>query len=240
MWFLVGLWACVSAGEPVAPRAPVDVAEVARAPLPEGWLERVIGADDPDAELPLVVMVHGRGDVPASMIGLLEGMTGPVRVVAPRAPDPLGDGFTWFPISVRDGQPQVLAEAIGEQADALVAQLAEVQRARPTRGKPVLSGFSQGGMLSFAVAVRHPDAIAKAVPVAGWLPEPMWPGEAPPGAPPIRALHGLDDDVLPFAPTAEGVEALRARGWDASLQAFPGVAHRIPAPVRASLYAELR
>ncbi len=238
IWLLGVLLACGAALSP-AP-APEPVAVEAPAPLPEGWLERVVGAEDHGQPLPMVVMVHGLGDRPESMLRVMGQLPGPARVIAPRAPDAFHDGWSWFPIRA-DGDENQLAEHLGQVADRFADDLASAQQARPTVGKPVMSGFSQGGMLSFAVAVRHPDAVALAVPVAGWLPEPLWPEGGPPaGAPPIHALHGLADDRLPFERTSKGVDAMRTRGWEVTMQAFPEVGHRIPPQVQRALYREVQ
>ena len=239
-WLLGVLLACGAAPSPPQAPPPVEAPATALAPLPAGWLERVVGAEDAGQALPMVVMVHGLGDRPESMLQLMEQLPGPARVIAPRAPDPWHGGWSWFPTR-SDGDEAELSEQIAKVADRFVEDLAAAQGARPTVGKPVMAGFSQGGMLSFAVAVRHPEAIALAVPVAGWLPEPLWPPSGPPaGAPHLHALHGLDDDRLPFERTAQGVKDLRAKGWDVTLRAFPGVGHRVPPQVRRALYREVQ
>ncbi len=238
-WWLGGLLACASTGVAELP-APVEPVPVDEAPtLPDGWLEQVVGGEA-DAELPMVVMVHGLGDRPESMLQVMAGLPGPVRVIAPRAPTPWGDkGYAWFTSRVRDGDTALLEAQMRVGAEAMAAQLREVQQARPTKGKPVIAGFSQGGMLSFTVAAHHPDVVAKAVPVAGWLPPGLVPSHAPPGAPPIVALHGDADSVLPLAPTQASVDGLRAAGFTVELQVFEGVEHQIPADVRAALYQQV-
>jgi phospholipase/carboxylesterase len=218
----------------------VQEAPSAPALLPEGWLEAVVGTEDRGQPLPMVVMVHGLGDRPESMLRVMGQLPGPARLIAPRAPDRWNDGWSWFPTR-STGNEEELAVQMAQVAEQFVADLEATTEARPTEGKPILAGFSQGGMLSFTVAVHHPEAIALAVPVAGWLPEPLWPEAGPPDdAPPVRALHGLDDPVLPFQRTSDGVGALRSKGWDVSMQAFPDVAHQVPPQVRRALYLEVQ
>lgn len=239
------LWVACSTPAPVeapvpppteAPAPAPAAAAPARAPLPAGWMEQVLGADE-DAELPMVVMIHGLGDRPESMLGLMSGLPGPVRVIAPAGPTPWGrGGHAWFTHRARDGATEALVDEMRSQADAFAAQLEAVVASRPTAGKPVIAGFSQGGMLSFAVAAHHPEVVARAVPVAGWLPPALVPAQAPAGAVPIVALHGEADPVLPLAPTQASVAGLKAAGFDVTLQTFPGVEHRIPPEVRNALY----
>ena len=41
---------------------------------------------------------------------------------------------------------------------------------RPTEGRALVAGFSQGGMLTFGLALHHPDLFDGAYPIAGWFP----------------------------------------------------------------------
>ncbi|MEQ1568185.1 MAG: alpha/beta fold hydrolase [Myxococcota bacterium] len=190
-----------------------------------------------DAPLPLVVMVHGYGDRPESMLELVEACHLPARVVAPRGPElhPSGQGYSWYRITLSADGVERDAAAVDAAAD----QLAEWIATQGPAEKVVLSGFSQGGILSYTVAVRHPDRIDAAVPVAGAVLPELRAVTAPPGAPPIRALHGRVDPLLSAAEARQGVEALRGRGWDAAITVFDGVAHQIPPEVHRALCAAL-
>lgn len=266
LWLLLTSLACEAGAASVAPApspAPAPVAAPkpapAPAPTPTGRYRQAAGVDylellhvapgtpadqvpAADAELPMLVAIHGRGDTPEGFKDLVDGLPVTVRLIVPRAFDPLPDGgWSWFPIRARSADVAALAAGIDGAGDRLAAMIAELQKTRPTKGRPVVTGFSQGGMLSFVLAVDHPESIAAAVPVGGWLPPPLWPTTLPSGhVPPIVALHGEDDQVVRFTPTREAVDALIKSGWPASLQPFAGVAHSIPPPVRRELIAQLR
>jgi phospholipase/carboxylesterase len=177
-----------------------------------------------DATLPLVVAVHGYGDRPESLIEIVEECHLPVRVVGPRGPEPEGDGYSWFEVAFAEDGARLGEDGIARSADRLATLIDALARTR-TAGRPILTGFSQGGILSFAVAARHPEAIGLAIPLAGTLPPSLWP--TGPGAPKIRALHGTADGVIPLGPTTDAVRSLKERGWDAELQTFDGVEHTI-------------
>jgi phospholipase/carboxylesterase len=101
----------------------------------------------------------------------------------------------------------------------------------------VLTGFSQGGILSFALAVSHPDLFTVVIPVAGTLPAPLRPERIgdPADYPPIVALHGDHDSALLIEPTRASIEALRKLGLRAELHEYPGIRHTIPPVMRAEL-----
>ncbi|MCB9665149.1 MAG: alpha/beta fold hydrolase [Alphaproteobacteria bacterium] len=219
--------------------APQPVAEpVVEAPASSlAFVERLVGTEDGSVPLPTVIVVHGLGARADGIVRVLEGLEGPARVLAPQAPTPWGDGGTWFSMPAQGSDPAALGEEMLRVADRVVAWIDEVRAEHPIAGRPVITGFSQGGMVSFAVALRHPEAVAGAVPIAGWLPGvlvPPLPTEAQ-RAVPIRALHGTADDRLSFVETRRVVDALRAAGFDAQLQAAEGVGHTIPPEVRAEV-----
>jgi phospholipase/carboxylesterase len=197
-------------------------------------------AEREDEPLPMIVMVHGYGDRPESMLKLVRDCGLPARTVAPRGPmpHPSGNGFAWYRVSFTDHGVERDTAAIGEVTERVAALLRWLRDERHP-SKLVLSGFSQGGILSFTVATRHPELVDAAVPVSGVLPEGLAPGPAPAHAPPIRALHGDRDTLLPVADTRAAVDRLRELGWDATLEEFPGVAHQITAEVDQALCRDL-
>jgi len=203
------------------------------------YVERVSGGANVDERLPLIVAIHGLGDEPAGFAGLVVDLPAPARIVLPRAPDPYDEGWSWFPVRARDGEVTALATGIRDAADRLAAMIVEISATRPVIGKAIVTGFSQGGMLAFTLAVHHPEVVEIAIPVGGWLPPPLWPEVRPTTIPRIVALHGETDPTVRFAPTKASIEHLRALGWDATLRGYPGVKHAISPQMRVDLHALL-
>lgn len=234
---------------------PAPKAEPAPEPAPEPepafaqagdlfYLEDVIGDASPEDPLPMIVAIHGLGDDPRNFRGLLEGVEGPARLILPRAIDEWegGDGWSWFPVRARDGDPEGLSRGIENAANVVAAGIAELEKSRPTVGKPIVTGFSQGGMLTFELAVHHGELFAAAFPVGGHLPPPLWPEKVddPSAYPPIIALHGDADPAVELGPTQAAVDQLRGLGLDADIHVYPEVGHAIPPPMRAELHQLLR
>jgi phospholipase/carboxylesterase len=195
-----------------------------------------------DARLPMLIAIHGLGDSPENFQDLIVDLPTTARVIVPRGLDPVDGGYSWFPIRARSQDVAGLSQGIATAADRLAALIEELQRSRPTIGHPVVTGFSQGGMLSFTLAVYHPELLAVAVPVGGWLPPPLWPSTLPTQRPlpKIVALHGEADTAVKFLPTREAVEHLEKLGWSISLRAYPEVGHAIPPKMRSELYLQLQ
>jgi phospholipase/carboxylesterase len=190
------------------------------------YLEVIVGHPvHPDDPLPLVVLLHGRGNRPQIPQGPLEASI-PFRMFIPQAPDVLGDGYTWLAIPTKDPNAQLFARSLSGRVDQLAPAIEAFRRLRPTLGKPILIGFSQGGIMTYALATRFPHHFGAAFPMAGWLPPALYP-ERKPGRtfPYIFAQHGGADDVVATTKGRETVKALRARGLAVDYREFPGVGH---------------
>ena len=186
--------------------------------------------------LPLLVALHGIGDRPESFAALFRDLPVPARVMVPEALDRYHDGFSWFPIDLWKPDPERVAQGVRRAGDVLGRSIERWLRERPTRGKPVVVGYSQGGMLTFELAVHHPELVQTAIAAAGWLPPPLVPTVRPSvPTPPILALHGEDDELLPIQPTRASVAALQSLGYSVELVSFAHTAHHMSPEMKAEL-----
>jgi len=211
-------------------------------PQPLPYVEIVTGGAQPDAELPLVIALHGRGDTAEGFAQLFRTLPVRARVAILRPPHAFGPGQAWF-LGARahvDNRPAIAAELL-VLADRVVATAEVIRAKRPTRGKPVVMGFSQGGMLTWAVAVEHPRAFAAAFPVAGFLfPEMLERARIDARTlPRIVAFHGSADPLVSLDEDRRGVRLLEARGARIDLRVYPGVAHALPPELQRDLFTEL-
>jgi phospholipase/carboxylesterase len=211
-------------------------------PEPLPYVEVVTGGARADAELPLVIALHGRGDTAEAFAPLFRELSVPARVAILRPPHPFGGGQAWFLGGwAHDDRRQAIADELLGFADRVIATADQIRAARPTRGRPIVMGFSQGGMLTWAVAVAHPRAIAAAFPIAGFLfPEMLARKTVDARAmPPIVAFHGDADPLVSVDEDRRGVRLLEKRGVRAELRVFPGVGHELPPELRREIFASL-
>jgi phospholipase/carboxylesterase len=189
--------------------------------------------------VPLVVAIHGLGDRPESFGEIFAGMSSRARLILPYGLSAYGDGFSWFPISRLE--PKALAEGTTLAADELSGLIASIEQTRPIRGKTIVTGFSQGGMLSFTLAVLHPDQIGEALPISGLLAPPLFPHSWPIGkvTPRVHAFHGDADDRVPVGGARDSIGALSSVGFSATLSEYPNVRHSISADMRRDWMAAL-
>jgi phospholipase/carboxylesterase len=186
------------------------------------FLEVVIGTDEVERALPMVVALHGFGDAPRVPDGPYLGRARAYRLVMPEGPVVVEPGHAWSALRVRDERPEELAADLGARADEVISLVEILSLARPTRGRPVLTGFSQGGHLALTIATRRPQIASVVLPMAAWLPPSLQPTGAPPALTPIRGIHARDDERVPIAPTEALYARLHALGWDARLEIVDG------------------
>lgn len=190
------------------------------------YLEHMTGGARPDERVPIIVALHPMGGDPADFLQLLRRYRRRARLILPYG-HPSGGMYIWYD-SVRD---DVAAPLVTREADRIAAVLAALVAARPTVGKPLVTGFSQGGIMTFALAVTHPEAMAAAFPISGLLPPSLYPsaalssGPRPATLPPVTAFHGASDLAVPTGGARASIAELRRAGYTAELREYVGVEH---------------
>lgn len=231
----------VARGPSNADRAPAVAADTA--PDASGWgtaaglryLEIVRGQADGREPLPLLVVIHGLGDRPdrkwLQAIDVEPDIR--ARMILPQAPTPYGRGYAWFEYRFRDRNDAALAQGIRAAEARLSRMIERLRQLRPTRGRAVVCGFSQGGMLSFALSLLDPQRVEFAVAISGELPPQLWPADKPAGwFPKIVALHGKADPVVGFEADRKLVSHLQGLGFAVELLGFEHVRHGISPEMR--------
>ncbi|MCU1515173.1 MAG: esterase [Microbacteriaceae bacterium] len=111
---------------------------------------------------PLLVLMHGRGSHERDLFSLVPMLPENAVVAALRAPIPLGDGYSWFPVGT-PGQPSLVA------ADAVTEQVLEWLDTLPRGGPIWLMGFSQGGCMATHLMRHAPDRFSAYVNLSGFV-----------------------------------------------------------------------
>ncbi|MFO0678143.1 MAG: dienelactone hydrolase family protein [Polyangiaceae bacterium] len=195
--------------------------------------------------LPIVVAIHGLGDAPENWVASWSDAPYRARIVLPRGPTPFGDGASWFDIPAEGpDRARSLAEGTKRAGDRVIAMLDALSTDGRSSGPVVLTGFSQGGMITFYVAATAPEKLALAVPMGGNLfPElvPKTPLVWPDGGRPLHvlALHGTEDARVPVEGARASVASLSRLGFRAELVTFP-VGHTVSREMRAKADGHVR
>ena len=219
-----------SDAQPAGPVTPPTRQEPERTTRGElagvSYLEHMTGGARPDERVPMIVALHPMGGDPADLLQLLWRYRRRARLILPYG-HPSGGMYIWYD-SVRE---DVAAPLVTREADRIAAALAALVAARPTVGSPLVTGFSQGGIMTFALAVTHPEALAAAFPISGLLPPSLYPSAAlssrprPATLPPVVAFHGASDRAVPTRGARASIAELRRAGYAAELREYAGVEH---------------
>jgi len=191
---------------------------------------------------PTLVALHGYGANANDLLALAPYLGGgTLQMICPQGPltVPIGpgmSGFGWFPLT---GSGQLFdGDAITRAADLVREFLADAARRYAIHPqKLVLTGFSQGGVLAYLIALEDPARFAGLVALSSWLPPPLVqllkPNEARRQLPTL-VQHGSRDEVINVARARQSVESLRGLGVPLTYREHD-IGHEIDATSLATL-----
>ncbi|MBX3211572.1 MAG: dienelactone hydrolase family protein [Labilithrix sp.] len=189
---------------------------------------------DADESSPLIVAIHGMGDRPDRWVADWREFPARVHIALPRAFDAYGGGFSWF--RFEDGMTdEEFGAVVGSAEERLWRGIAKLAGKR----RVIVTGFSQGGILSFAIAARHPAEVVHAFPVAGSCPGPVLPKDKARAAP-LLAFHGTADRVLDVKWGREAVNAFKEQGNVAEIREYEGIGHTIAPRMHDDLWDAIK
>lgn len=123
------------------------------------FLEAVTSGAQAVSRLPLVVALHPQGGDPADFLPLFAGLTAKARIVLPFADEKNGVG-SWYKGNSTAPGPR-------HAAKRLKPFLAQVMATRPTAGKPIVVGYSQGAIVALTMAVTESATLGIVVSIPG-------------------------------------------------------------------------
>lgn len=147
----------------------------------------------PDADAPLVVLLHGRGSNEADIIALADHLPDGPAYAAVRAPIGEGGGYAWF---ANRGIGRPIAESL---ADTMGWFRTWLDTVAPDARPVVLVGFSGGAAFAGGLILDDPTRFGGAAILYGTLPfdagVPTTPGRL--AELPVLVAHGDADTVIP-------------------------------------------
>ncbi len=195
---------------------------------------------DTDQPLPMIIALHGRGGSPEWFLRMVRNHPLPVRWVFPRAPRQFALGRSWFSRSVRRDKDTVTRE-LGDVTKRLAVLLDRLPQAFPTTGRPIVVGYSQGGILAWSLAVHYGEQLDMAVPIAGFLPPSLLSSSDTEQRAPVVALHGRHDRTIRLRAARQTVRKVkRTGGASARLRTYQNAGHELTPKMRTDLVRLLR
>ncbi len=198
--------------------------------LPDGY--------DPETPYPLVIMLHGFGANMHDLASLAPAINPTGYVYAfPNAPIPfnLGQGHAGFGwMTPRGGST---AEEVAKSEALLSDFFTEVfERFKVPAGNTLLSGFSQGGGMTYRCGLGRADTFAGLAALSATLPEAE---ELDPRLPavrnqPIFVAHGSHDQMIAESTAHAAKDYLEGAGYKPEFHVY-NMGHEISGEVLADL-----
>ena len=185
----------------------------------------------PNANLPLIVFLHGAGERGADNVAQLKHfpkrfVTEPhltkhsAYVLAVQCPS----RETWITAVGKNWDLPTRFEVITPSMKAVIAAIQTVVHEEPIdRTRIYLTGLSMGGFGAWDLAARHPDWFAAVMPICGGG-SPVQMAERLVGVP-IWAFHGIGDRIVTQRQSIAMIDAIRAAGGTPAYTAIPNVGH---------------
>jgi phospholipase/carboxylesterase len=185
-------------------------------------LVSVPGDYNADRSWPMLVALHGYGSGAEPFHTLWKQVTSSTGyvLVTPQGEEPTAEGIGW---AWGTSGEEVIRRSIDAAAGAVHIE----------RDRIFLTGFSQGGWLTYDLALKHPRVFRGIAPLGA--------GRNLPDTSGLDALRGTrvyigHGDLEPGLEDVRSLAAaLRSHGCEVLLREYPGVGHSLPEPISAEL-----
>ena len=195
-------------------------------------LERAPRPNVPSA--PIAIALHGLGHHKEGFSKLAARLPASWRVISADAPLRYGRGYAWYRFRCLE------AEADLKRSTQAVIKLAERLKERyPSAPKPVLFGFSQGGVMSLSALNQAPLMWSAVASLSGYWLNQASPHSAPQLSPPLLITHGTQDRVVPLKRGERAASLLSEAGYSVAWQGFEG-GHTVSREAMRALMTLLR
>ena len=176
---------------------------------------------------PLLLLLHGYGSNEEDLFSFAPELPDEYYVVSARAPYNLQPyGHAWYAINFDADENKFSDNDQARESRDLIARLInELVSDLPIDFQDVtLIGFSQGTILSYAVALSYPEKIKNVIALSGYLnPDLLVSGYEKKDFSHLKmfASHGTVDQVIPVEWARKAPDALKSLGIDVTYKEYP-------------------
>ncbi len=176
---------------------------------------------------PLLLLLHGYGSNEEDLFSFAAQLPDEYFIISARAPYPLPPcGNAWYAINF-DADMNKFSDDVQavESRDLIAKFIDELIDTYPVdKEKVTLIGFSQGAILSYAVALTYPEKIQRVAALSGYLNMDIVQKGFDTGS--ISKLrffisHGMVDQVIPVEWARKAQEFLKNLGLDTEYHEYP-------------------
>lgn len=180
-----------------------------------------------EAKAPLLLQLHGYGSHENDLYAMRDGLPAALHILSLRAPLNLGmGGFAWYEIDFN--QPGAKMNNLEQARESLGLIRTFLKRFREAEdlveSEVWLMGFSQGCILSYALALQEPHNFSKVLALSGYVLKELVPEQYQPAQ--IQHLdffvsHGSEDPIIPVQAARQSVAMLEKLQISHRYQEYP-------------------
>jgi phospholipase/carboxylesterase len=173
---------------------------------------------------PLLILLHGVGSNEKDLFSFAPYLPNKFLVISARAPIVLGpSSFAWYQVDFSSGKPVYNQEQERKSREMILTFIEELKELHSFDENEVyLMGFSQGAIMSYSIALTHPEKIKAIGILSGRLLEEIKPFV---NAGQVNKLnifisHGIQDPVLPITYSEDAVSYLKSLGLNSNYKKY--------------------
>ncbi|RIJ94792.1 MAG: hypothetical protein DCC44_03710 [Acidobacteria bacterium] len=209
-----------------------------------GWnyTELVENAPATKKGLPLIIVLHSSGSSPADFAQYISGFTKPVRILLLEGnyTNEKG-GFSFFVRSPRsyykdltDDERKEHLLTVAENVSRFIT--AATKKYAPSKA-PVIIGASQGGDISYVIAVKYGKLISHSFPLLATIDDRIIRGGCPTKVVGIDIFHGTADPIVSLSDVMTHASEAETAGFRVKVHKYEGVKHDISPEMKADYQA---
>ncbi|MDR6456928.1 phospholipase/carboxylesterase [Chryseobacterium vietnamense] len=156
------------------------------------------------SQTPILFMLHGYGSNEQDLFSFRETLPNDWIIVSFRAPrDTQFEGYSWYDINFNDPENFIDVPQAEESLHAVLESMLKIiNHYGLTESKAHLCGFSQGGILCYALALKHPELFNRVACMSSYPEDKILDGIVK-DKKKLEGLrffisHGTDDAVIPL------------------------------------------
>jgi phospholipase/carboxylesterase len=175
---------------------------------------------------PLVILMHGVGSNEQNMFSFADALPDNFLVVSARGPLTLRpDSYAWFQAQILPDRSIINEEQAENSRKEIIQFIDDLKNVEDFDEEQVyLMGFSQGGIMSYSVALTEPEKIKGIAVMSGRLlseVKPLIVSDERLKKLNIFVSHGTHDSVLKFGYATDAVAYLHSKGLQSEFHQYP-------------------
>lgn len=174
---------------------------------------------------PLVILLHGVGSNEKNMFSLADKFPDDFKVISVRGPLKFGeDSYAWFQVQFGANGPVINPEQAENSRKEIIKFIDDLSSVEEfDQNQVYLLGFSQGGIMSYSVALTAPEKVKGIAVMSGRLLKEIRPSVVSEDR--LKKLrifisHGKQDPVLHYPYAEEAATYLNSKGLKPELHTY--------------------